>query len=592
MKKNILMFVADELTYNALGKKFGTEWSASPFIDKLMERSICADNMYSQAPYTEGALRGLLDGINVLDNLETLPLLGAADNNLFESLKANGYKLLSLCMDYKYTGNEYIKYDDVQVVSGASWEWLLKYRLEYYKKLFKRKKLNKCQLKVVEDILENWLKAEENYFYMLCNGKPYLEYAKKVFDINWDEAKKEYGLIKIERELFDSDRSKYTIDVLSGKYIPHKSQYNYIYMRNMPDSAKRKEVIRLFEPLYNLVKNISYKRNRENVKIDKYLLTNILKEIMVGRFYLALRHIYYTLKNFISRGKEPELSDLNEEFDKIKAIYTSYGTFEEFIKWYKKNDSSPFFSYLHFTDIHEPAVFINGQAKNNNDIKHNYSIISELVKSIPSNFSGSLNYYCSVRMLDDFFEYAFRCLQDEGLLNNTYVIITSDHGSSYLRNKIRDDMVNVFFEEQYHVPFILYGKDLNVKHIETFSYTKDIPQTICKLVGTSLNKKNSSNDILSESYNNSFVIQEYMGGGCPDIYGKPIRFCIRDMKWKVVYWVRAKEPFNRGKIMEINRIRNREEMPKNLFMNKEAKRAVQYLLEEIEKRYMEICKNL
>lgn len=64
------------------------------------------------------------------------------------------------------------------------------------------------------------------------------------------------------------------------------------------------------------------------------------------------------------------------------------------------------------------------------------------------------------------------------------------------------------------------------------------------------------------------------------------------MKWKVVYWVRAKEPFNRGKIMEINRIRNREEMPKNLFMNKEAKRAVQYLLEEIEKRYMEICKNL
>lgn len=116
----------------------------------------------------------------------------------------------------------------------------------------------------------------------------------------------------------------------------------------MPDSAKRKEVIRLFEPLYNLVKNISYKRNRENVKIGKYLLTNILKEIMMGRFYLALRHIYYTLKNFISRGKEPELSDLNEEFDKIKANYTSYGTFEEFIKWYEKNDSSPLFIFTFY----------------------------------------------------------------------------------------------------------------------------------------------------------------------------------------------------------------------------------------------------
>lgn len=77
--------------------------------------------------------------------------------------------------------------------------------------------------------MENWLKAEENYFYMLCNGKLYLEYAKKVFDINWDETKKEYGLIKIERELFDSDRSKYTIDVLSGSiYLINLSIIIYI----------------------------------------------------------------------------------------------------------------------------------------------------------------------------------------------------------------------------------------------------------------------------------------------------------------------------------------------------------------------------
>lgn len=588
MKKNVLMFVVDELTYDALGRQFDSTWTASPFLDSLKEKAVCAENMFSQAPFTENAMRGLLDGSNVMDKAETLPLYVSCDNNLFQTLEREGYLLYSLCMDFKYCEENTKKYGELQIISGAPIRGAEQTRLKYYKKLYRLGKLGPGQMQDVIHILEQSFRTDRIYLNMLCEDDPHIQYTKKVLHINNEEAKAALEKAIEEEETFQKDKEGYTKALLSGKCPIPETGFHYRYQRNMESKTLRKYVLEQFGPVCQNILKISAEYNRRNQKIPVGELWNAVKELMAGRGEQAARHIYYSIKNYITCNKEPSLLRLDDNFDKKKAIYTSYGTFEEYLEWQKGHRDKPYFAYLHFTDIHEPAVFINLRAKSKEEIEENASLIDQFLKTTPPGLKGQLNYYCAVRMIDHFLEEAFKRLEREGILDNTYIIITSDHGSSYLKKEIRNDLVNVFYQEQYHVPFYLYGKDLKSKHIDTFSGTKDIPQTICNLLGIELQGENDSKNLLDDHYHNEYSMQEYLGGGCPDIYGRPIRFCIHDEKWRLVYWVKLQQQFTQGKIMELYKVTGGRENKNNLFMNHKARKQSAYLLREVEKRFYQI----
>lgn len=65
--KNVIYIVVDAFCYDNLKRSVGgTE--ITPFLNKLVDRSYCAHNLYSQAPYTEASMITILSGENTLDN--------------------------------------------------------------------------------------------------------------------------------------------------------------------------------------------------------------------------------------------------------------------------------------------------------------------------------------------------------------------------------------------------------------------------------------------------------------------------------------------------------------------------------------------
>ena len=64
--KNILFIVLDSITNDQLFNCINSKDKA-PFLNKLRDKAITGDNMYSQAPYTEAALMSLLGSVDTLD---------------------------------------------------------------------------------------------------------------------------------------------------------------------------------------------------------------------------------------------------------------------------------------------------------------------------------------------------------------------------------------------------------------------------------------------------------------------------------------------------------------------------------------------
>jgi arylsulfatase A-like enzyme len=90
-----------------------------------------------------------------------------------------------------------------------------------------------------------------------------------------------------------------------------------------------------------------------------------------------------------------------------------------------------------------------------------------------------LDYAVEVEWFDTQVGKAIKLLEDKGLLENTLVIITSDHGMPFPRVK------GQIYEEGFHVPLIAYwkGKILKGRTIEDFVSFPDIAPTLMEVAG-------------------------------------------------------------------------------------------------------------
>ncbi|MDO7173147.1 sulfatase [Mariniflexile sp. AS56] len=90
-----------------------------------------------------------------------------------------------------------------------------------------------------------------------------------------------------------------------------------------------------------------------------------------------------------------------------------------------------------------------------------------------------LDYAVEVEWFDTHVGKAIKLLEDKGLLDNTLVIITSDHGMPFPRVK------GQIYEEGFHVPLIAYwkGKILKGRTVEDFVSFPDIAPTLMEVAG-------------------------------------------------------------------------------------------------------------
>jgi arylsulfatase A-like enzyme len=157
----------------------------------------------------------------------------------------------------------------------------------------------------------------------------------------------------------------------------------------------------------------------------------------------------------------------------------------------KRNSSRPFFLWMHYMDVHEPYMperkfvdLVDPSIMINQDAMYELFENTLLKRDVSDPEKISLLkrlYEVHVREVDSYVESLFQSLDTLGVLEETVVILTSDHGDEFNEHGglSHDDKL---YSELIDVPLLIYGMDQSSEYPEVVS-NLDISPTILNLLG-------------------------------------------------------------------------------------------------------------
>ena len=158
------------------------------------------------------------------------------------------------------------------------------------------------------------------------------------------------------------------------------------------------------------------------------------------------------------------------------------------VRWAERSDQ-PFLLFINYFDVHDPYTppepyrsrftsvpnpggLINGYVE-----RYHPELTPEQLQSEIDAYDGSINY------VDDQIKALFGELEQRGLLENTIVVVTADHGESLGEHGLLQHSASLYRQE-IHVPLIVWGAGVPAgKEIDTPVSTIALPSTILDLLG-------------------------------------------------------------------------------------------------------------
>jgi arylsulfatase A-like enzyme len=208
----------------------------------------------------------------------------------------------------------------------------------------------------------------------------------------------------------------------------------------------------------------------------------------------------------------------------------------------KRNSARPFFLWMHYMDVHEPYMpekkfidLVDPSIPVDQEAMYELFENTLLKREVSDPEKVSLLkrlYEVHVREVDTYVESFFRFLDGLGLLKETVIIITSDHGDEFNEHGglSHDDQC---YSELIDVPLLIYGTGQTSESHEVVS-SLDISPTILNLLGIESPSFFRGESLLSAKPNPNRVVfgeainQKSMKGG--DI-NRDIYYCRQgDMK--------------------------------------------------------------
>jgi arylsulfatase A-like enzyme len=182
------------------------------------------------------------------------------------------------------------------------------------------------------------------------------------------------------------------------------------------------------------------------------------------------------------------------------------------INWLKKNKDSPFFLWLHYMDLHEPYFILNTNI--NRKYSKDLSFLSQIrvldknkkninvIENVVNIYDDKLNY------IDNNLERLFNFLKKENKLENTFLILTSDHGQEFFEHGNFGHAAR-FYNEILHIPLVLYGPSIEKNVNGDLVSQLDIAPTILHFFNLQAPREYQGHNLLSRGeYKNDFIISE------------------------------------------------------------------------------------
>ena len=187
---------------------------------------------------------------------------------------------------------------------------------------------------------------------------------------------------------------------------------------------------------------------------------------------------------------------LNDKFTNPHQGWSNSGERmgEETLSWIKANKDFPFIVYMHYQDTHYPYwPPLNKQLETVKehgiiDYVRNWRSILDCIDSPALHLDESavaINralYKKEVEYWDEAFDAFLNKLEEIGVMDDTVIIITSDHGEEFLEHDFAGHG-HALFEEQIHVPLaILNYEKARVKNVDAITQNLDIMPTVAGIL--------------------------------------------------------------------------------------------------------------
>jgi len=226
------------------------------------------------------------------------------------------------------------------------------------------------------------------------------------------------------------------------------------------------------------------------------------------------------------------------------------------ISWLSRNKDFPFFLWLHYMDLHEPYLIFNANFKRkySKDIPRLLQVkfLNDMKRERiePKTINGLVNIYDDkLSYVDENLKELHRFLIQERLVDNTLIVITSDHGQEFWDHGHFGHTAR-FYDEILHIPLILFGSKIKNVVDRRIVSQLDIAPTILNFYGVPVPRDYRGHNLLSR-FSNPFVISEaahneegiYISEH--RIFPSNLRtYAIRTKKWKYIHGSRQHELYN------------------------------------------------
>lgn len=591
-KLNNVIFILIDSVYSACLGKQKTEESSTPFLDNLSQDGFLAKKIYSYAPYTDAATIGLYCGIPTLEKMGYFLGINIAEENHFKIFSQNGYETYGLYYPYYLISPKTKKYIDHPIYTGG-----FKYgsvwggKLEYYAGIQNSRPLTAKEYKLIEKSLKLMFDCWIDFYQDVSERSESALIVSKLTDAK--DFCSGYEKIKNEFSKFIADHKKYIDDVLRQGMAHSLASINEFDYGKSKDFDFYEEIFRENKRFFSSVdrKNIvtNIKNNHLLFKKASASIGGLLgigdkaKARYIENYGMLLAGNQLMKKRALNTCNWQEIASLNKQID------TLFSALEN------RDSSKPFYASLHVLEPHHNVSYFSFDSFDRGLIKSELDYLAPLVKNCGKNFKGNLLYQLSLRYVDLCIKNMFDRLQKEGLLNNTTVVLVSDHGTSYAFDPVRTRVVNTFHKENYNIPCLIWKKDLvknaNIETEGTFS-SEDILPTICQLEGIEC-PKSCKGKVMYEENGRDYVITEYMGPGVPDMISKEVWISIRSVNYVLAYKNCIQKPLDLGNPFVVYDLKQDPHELHNLakvpsILNDDE---VLYLINKLNERYKQIQKN-
>ncbi len=237
--------------------------------------------------------------------------------------------------------------------------------------------------------------------------------------------------------------------------------------------------------------------NRHGLKsLDKYLPTDVvtLADVLKEHDFstaTVVNSIYLSRKWGLDRG-----FDDFTYVEEIPDLWMPSEVEHHTVKWLSKNSSQPFFLFLHYYDVHSDY---SSTLRYEKQFVRPYKGVADGTTVQLSLFRKnlvSLNqvdaehlidlYDASIRQLDDGIARLLKLLETRGLLDNSLIIVTSDHGEEFLdHGGVLHSQTQ--YQELIHIPLIMRGPGLGQpKRLSNIISLVDVMPTVLSLLGIAI----------------------------------------------------------------------------------------------------------